>query len=53
MDGPLTERAASSRPLEQDVESGRFRADLLARLSHLVVILPLRERPEDVRKKDE
>ncbi|HEX9187399.1 MAG TPA: sigma-54 dependent transcriptional regulator, partial [Vicinamibacteria bacterium] len=40
--------SATNRPLEKDVESGRFRADLLARLGHPVVIPPLRERPEDV-----
>ena len=40
--------SATNRPLEKDVESGRFRADLLARLGHAVVIPPLRERPEDV-----
>jgi two-component system response regulator HydG len=40
--------SATNRPLEQDVEAGRFRADLLARLGHTVVIPPLRERPEDV-----
>ncbi|HSD65658.1 MAG TPA: sigma-54-dependent Fis family transcriptional regulator [Vicinamibacteria bacterium] len=40
--------SATNRPLEKDVETGRFRADLLARLGHTVVIPPLRERPEDV-----
>jgi DNA-binding NtrC family response regulator len=40
--------AATNRPLEKDVESGRFRADLLARLGQVVAIPPLRERPEDV-----
>jgi two-component system, NtrC family, response regulator AtoC len=40
--------SATNRPLEKDVESGRFRADLLARLGHAVFIPPLRERPEDV-----
>jgi transcriptional regulator with GAF, ATPase, and Fis domain len=40
--------SATNRPLEKDVEGGRFRADLLARLGHAVVIPPLRERPEDV-----
>ncbi len=40
--------SATNRPLEKDVESGRFRADLLARLGHVLVIPPLRERPEDV-----
>jgi transcriptional regulator with GAF, ATPase, and Fis domain len=40
--------SATNRPLERDVEAGRFRADLLARLGHAVVIPPLRERPGDV-----
>jgi Nif-specific regulatory protein len=40
--------SATNRPLERDVEQGRFRADLLARLGHSVVIPPLRERGEDV-----
>ncbi|HSD26044.1 MAG TPA: sigma-54-dependent Fis family transcriptional regulator [Vicinamibacteria bacterium] len=40
--------SATNRPLEKDIESGRFRADLLARLGHVVVIPPLRERPADV-----
>src|SRR5262249_5137846 len=40
--------AATNRPLERDVEQGRFRADLLARLGHVVSIPPLRERHEDV-----
>jgi transcriptional regulator with GAF, ATPase, and Fis domain len=40
--------SATNRPLEKDVESGRFRGDLLARLGHAVVVPPLRERPEDV-----
>ena len=40
--------SATNRPLEKDVEAGRFRADLLARLGHVIVIPPLRERPEDV-----
>ena len=40
--------SATNRPLEKDVESSRFRADLLARLGHAIVIPPLRERPEDV-----
>lgn len=40
--------SATNRPLEKDVESGRFRADLLARLGHVIQIPPLRERPEDV-----
>jgi DNA-binding NtrC family response regulator len=40
--------SATNRSLERDVENGRFRADLLARLGHAIVIPPLRERPEDV-----
>jgi DNA-binding NtrC family response regulator len=40
--------SATNRPLEKDVESGRFRSDLLARLGHVVAIPPLRERPEDI-----
>jgi DNA-binding NtrC family response regulator len=40
--------SATNRPLEKDVEGERFRADLLARLGHAIVIPPLRERPEDV-----
>jgi transcriptional regulator with GAF, ATPase, and Fis domain len=40
--------SATNRPVEKDVESGRFRADLLARLGHTLVIPPLRERPEDI-----
>jgi len=40
--------SATNRPLEKDVEAGRFRADLLARLGHMIVIPPLRERLEDV-----
>ena len=40
--------SATNRPLERDVEQGRFRADLLARLGHTVAIPPLRERGEDV-----
>jgi Nif-specific regulatory protein len=40
--------SATNRPLEKDVESGRFRADLLARLGHAILIPPLRERPGDV-----
>jgi DNA-binding NtrC family response regulator len=39
---------ARIRPLEKDVEGGRFRADLLARLGHLITVPPLRERPDDV-----
>ena len=41
--------AATNRPLEQMVEEGKFRQDLLARLNIARVELPpLRERPEDV-----
>jgi DNA-binding NtrC family response regulator len=40
--------SATNRPLEKDIEGGRFRADLLARLGHELVIPPLRERPEDI-----
>ena len=40
--------SATNRPLEKDVETGRLRADLLARLGHAIEIPPLRERPEDV-----
>ena len=41
--------SATNRDLEKDVEQGRFRADLLARLGHVVRVPPLRERPGDVR----
>jgi transcriptional regulator with GAF, ATPase, and Fis domain len=41
--------SATNRPLERDVEQSRFRADLLARLGHVVAIPPLRERTGDVR----
>jgi DNA-binding NtrC family response regulator len=40
--------SATNRPLEKDVAAGRFRADLLARLGHVVEVPPLRERPDDV-----
>jgi len=41
--------AASNRPLREDVDAGRFRADLFYRLNILSVELaPLRERPEDI-----
>jgi transcriptional regulator with GAF, ATPase, and Fis domain len=40
--------SATNRPIEKDVADGRFRADLLARLGHLVRVPPLRERLEDV-----
>ncbi len=39
--------AATNRPLEKDVQDGRFRGDLLARLGHVIAIPALRERPED------
>ena len=40
--------SATNRPLERDVEEGRLRADLLARLGHVVEVPPLRDRVEDV-----
>jgi DNA-binding NtrC family response regulator len=40
--------SATNRPLEKDVAAGRFRADLLARLGHVVEVPPLRERSDDV-----
>ncbi len=40
--------SATNRPIEKDVESGRFRADLLARLGHTIEIPPLRERAADI-----
>jgi DNA-binding NtrC family response regulator len=41
--------AATNRPLEDAVESGRFRADLFYRLNVVRIdIPPLRERPEDL-----
>ena len=41
--------AATHRPLEERIQSGLFRQDLLFRLNVLVLQLPpLRERPEDV-----
>jgi two-component system NtrC family response regulator len=40
--------AATNRALEKDVQDGRFRADLLARLGHVIAIPALRERPEDI-----
>src|SRR5262245_65233618 len=40
--------SATNRPLEKDVEAGRLRGDLLARLGHAIEIPPLRDRPEDV-----
>lgn len=40
--------AATNQDLEARLASGRFRADLFARLSQRVIVLPpLRERPED------
>lgn len=40
--------SATNRPLEKDVEAGRLRADLLARLGHVVTVPPLRDRLDDV-----
>jgi DNA-binding NtrC family response regulator len=40
--------SATNRPLEREIESGHFRADLLARLGHEVRLPPLRERPDDI-----
>jgi len=41
--------AATNRNLEQDVEDGRFRQDLLYRLNVVEIqVAPLRERPEDI-----
>jgi DNA-binding NtrC family response regulator len=40
--------SATNRNFEKLVEQGRFRADLLARLGHTIIIPPLRERPDDI-----
>lgn len=41
--------AATSNPLEQDVQQGRFREDLFYRLDVIrLEVPPLRERPEDI-----
>jgi two-component system nitrogen regulation response regulator NtrX len=41
--------ASTHRNLEEQVEAGRFRADLLFRLAHVpLVVPPLRERPGDI-----
>ena len=40
--------SATNRPLDKDVADGRFRADLFARLGHVVTLPPLRERLDDV-----
>ena len=41
--------AASDRNVEQEVAAGRFRSDLLSRLSSVSIVLPpLRNRPEDI-----
>jgi DNA-binding NtrC family response regulator len=40
--------SATNRPIEREVESGGFRADLLARLGHVVHLPPLRARPDDI-----
>ena len=41
--------AATNRDLEKDIEAGKFRGDLLHRLSQVHIHVPsLRERPEDI-----
>lgn len=40
--------SATNRPLDKDVADGRFRADLMARLGHVVTLPPLRERLDDI-----
>ncbi|KYF72669.1 hypothetical protein BE11_27910 [Sorangium cellulosum] len=40
--------AATNRPLDEAVQQGRFRLDLLARFPVRIALPPLRERPEDV-----
>jgi two-component system response regulator AtoC len=41
--------AATNRPLEEDVKSGRFRGDFYYRVAVVTVALPsLRDRPEDI-----
>ncbi|MBI3073877.1 MAG: sigma 54-interacting transcriptional regulator [Deltaproteobacteria bacterium] len=41
--------AATNRPLDEEVEAGRFRADLLARIDGVTIRLPaLRHRREDI-----
>ncbi len=41
--------AASNRPLEQEMEAGKFRDDLYYRIcTHVIRLPPLRERPDDV-----